>query len=328
MNSPLVTILLPTCNRRELLADAVRSALCQSLTDIELLVVVDGSADGTREYLASISGPRVRVHARENRGLCASLNEGIAMAAGRYVQILNDDDRLPPDSSAVMSRFLDEHPDVAAVFGENVVIDSAGMRRRRIRVTNGRRHVARMGVEWHWSKPMFRREIVEKIGGFNREYDRVEDVDFFIRLRAAAPIALLPVPVYEYRVHAGSSSVERMHAFILPALAMRLANMAAGRIGPRELTKKKVYEEYVRLPCLYRHPEIARKVIEIARERREPFAAGLERYFRFMNSPVGRLTTRIRFAARGLWRRIMRGIWDILVMFIKRKEYISFPYCP
>lgn len=90
---PVVSVVIPTFNRQNLMLRAVRSVLNQSFSNYEIIVVVDGSKDGTPEALQAIGDDRIRVLVhRENRGAPAARNTGIKAATGAYIAFLDDDD--------------------------------------------------------------------------------------------------------------------------------------------------------------------------------------------------------------------------------------------
>jgi glycosyltransferase involved in cell wall biosynthesis len=302
--NPLVSILLPTYNRADLLKQALQSCFAQTLDDLEIVVVVDGSTDETMNYLATIKDKRLQVHYQENRGLSESLNTAMKFAKGKFYQILDDDDTLPPGSSKIMSDYLVNHPDVGTDFGELIVIGKNGKVRNCYRVTNAKKHLEMIGRVWHWSKPMMRREAAEKTGGFNNEFNNVQDVDYFIRLRSNVKLAMIQVPVYEYRIHPGSSMIERYYVFIIPALKMSLFHIDAGRISPNENTPKRLYSIYIKAACYTKkdkRAEILNQIIELAKQRKEPFVKSLIRKSHVFNTWLGRRWIRIGYLRNGLF---------------------------
>ena len=93
MSRPSVSVIIPAYNRREAIAGAVRSVLCQSFSDMEVLVVDDGSTDGTVEALSVVDDPRMRLIAHPtNRGVSAARNTGLHAATGDWVAFQDSDD--------------------------------------------------------------------------------------------------------------------------------------------------------------------------------------------------------------------------------------------
>lgn len=111
--SPLVSVVMPVFNEEERVAAAVRSMLSQSLTDLEVLVVDDGSTDATPARLAEIHDSRLHVVRLDaNVGRAAAKNHALDRAQGRYVAFMDADDESDPDRLEVQVAFLEDHPDV------------------------------------------------------------------------------------------------------------------------------------------------------------------------------------------------------------------------
>ena len=109
--SPKISFVMPTHNRIEWMPLCLESLLAQTEKDIEIVVVNDNSTDGTREYLESITDPRVVViHNEENQGGGKSRNIGMAAASAPIIAVCDDDDFYPEDRAAVTLRWFAEHP--------------------------------------------------------------------------------------------------------------------------------------------------------------------------------------------------------------------------
>ena len=118
---PLFTVVIPTYNRRDTVVEAVRSALEQTVADVEVIVIDDGSTDGTPSAIAAIGDERVHVIVQANGGAAAARNRGIADARGRYVAFLDSDDRFLPDHLADLLPLLAQGDDVVAY--SRVIVD-------------------------------------------------------------------------------------------------------------------------------------------------------------------------------------------------------------
>src|SRR6201999_835321 len=115
MNPPLVSVILAVRNGGSDLPKAIDTVLAQTFTDFELIVIDNGSTDGTSAFLKSIGDPRLRVVYRAEPGLAGALNEGIANARGRYIARQDHDDWALPNRMERQVQFLDAHPDHALV---------------------------------------------------------------------------------------------------------------------------------------------------------------------------------------------------------------------
>lgn len=125
---PTVTVLMSVHNGEAHLKEAVDSVLAQTWRDFELLVVDDGSSDGTPGVLAAFTDPRIRVVRQENRGLAAALNHGLDLARGRYVARMDADDVCLPQRLERQVAALEARPEVdvlgawAQLFGEREAV--------------------------------------------------------------------------------------------------------------------------------------------------------------------------------------------------------------
>ena len=135
MNQLAVTVIIPAFNAAKTLLEAVSSVLAQSITELECLVIDDGSKDDTlsiAESLAS-SDSRVRVLCHpnhENRGVAASRNLGLDEAKGEFIAFLDADDAWLPHKLAAQLDVLARRPDIGCVFGDVYVCDSPDPMRR------------------------------------------------------------------------------------------------------------------------------------------------------------------------------------------------------
>lgn len=111
---PIFSVVIPTYQRRDMVVAAVRSALEQSIALIEVIVIIDGSTDGTELALATIDDPRLRVFAQPNRGAAAARNSGVDKAKGRYIAFLDCDDRFLPHHLADLLALLQQGEQVVA----------------------------------------------------------------------------------------------------------------------------------------------------------------------------------------------------------------------
>ena len=114
MTAPRVSVLIPTYNRVGLVPGAVASVLEQTMEDFEIVVVVDGSTDGTADILRSkFNDARLRIVEQENRGLAQTRKSGVEAARGEFVALLDDDDRCLSRRLELQVRALDACPEAA-----------------------------------------------------------------------------------------------------------------------------------------------------------------------------------------------------------------------
>ena len=212
-----VSVVIPTHNRRALLAAAVDSALAQTAAPSEVIVVDDGSTDGTCAMLRDLYGARVRVERLDPRaGRSAARNLGWQRSRGDLVAFLDSDDRwLPTKLARQIPQFAD--PAVGLVHGHVGKIDLDGnvlTRETQAEVTQFRSAAARGygydGITQTWcrmytSAVVMRREILERTGGFDPQLDEFEDWDLFWRASLQCAVATVDDVVALHRVHAGNT---------------------------------------------------------------------------------------------------------------------------
>ncbi len=127
MNTPRVSVIIPTFNRARLVALTIDSVLAQTLHDVEVIVIDDGSSDETPAVLASYGG-RIRSVSQPNRGMNPSRNIGIAMARGEFLALLDSDDLWEPWKLALDVALMDRFPEAAFVFSDfSIMKDDFGI---------------------------------------------------------------------------------------------------------------------------------------------------------------------------------------------------------
>ena len=207
---PLVSVVIPTYNRERYLRDAVESVVAQTYDGWELLVVDDGSTDGTRRYLDEVGDSRVHGVLRGHCGHPGTLrNVGVRHARGSYIAFLDSDDVWLPDKLARQLADLEAHPDCGWGYSGYVHMDERGR-----------------GSEWRnphhpWTprggwiledvvaEPalialptvMVARDLFATVGGFDESLLRCEDVDLWIRLAEISAASVVPMPLVKVRVH-------------------------------------------------------------------------------------------------------------------------------
>ena len=212
--APLVSVLLAVSNGEKYLRAALESVLRQTVSDLELIVVDDGSTDATPEALAQVDDARMRVLRNDERlGLAASLNRGLDEARGRYVARLDADDIAFPRRLEQQLQRMVSGSSVAVVGSAVLDLDASGR--------PGMLHLMPFGpaaVRWAalFSSPFFHpsvlvdREVLERHGlRYDPEYLESEDYDLWTRLLAHAEGDNLTEPLVLYRVHPGQASQAR-----------------------------------------------------------------------------------------------------------------------
>ena len=204
-----VSVVIATRNRKELLAEAIASVRRQAGVRWELIVVDDGSTDGTWRWLTGLGEPAVRCFRSEIPAeRSAARNLGLAHAHGRFVMFLDDDDLLHDGALAVLVRALAAHADaVAAVGARRDWFVEEGYRRRDVHVRFSRRRDVFEELLFGWSavsgQNLIRTAVARDVGGYDGTIIPCEDRDLWLRLARRGPVVLRPETVMTYRVHRG-----------------------------------------------------------------------------------------------------------------------------
>lgn len=215
MNTPSVSVLLPVYNAEQFLSDAILSILEQTYGDFELLVIDDGSTDRSAEILRSYAAKdsRLKLLSRENRGLCATLNELIELAKGKYVARMDADDICEPDRFQRQVEFLDGHPEVVVVGGAIKQIDAAGRPIRTLIPPLEHDDIDAKNVVGHTSichpTAMIVTAKLRAVGAYDVAFEGAEDLDLWLRLAEVGKLTNLREPVLLYRLHEKSVSATR-----------------------------------------------------------------------------------------------------------------------
>jgi GT2 family glycosyltransferase len=226
--TPRVSVVMPVYNGEKYLTEAIVSVLGQTLEELELIAVDDGSQDRSLAILERVAraDARVRVVVNErNLGSSAAVNRGWQLARSPYVARLDADDIALPGRLARQVDFLDAHPSVAAVGGGAITIDGTGRRISAKRYPTNHRAIRstllRHNCLSHPSVTM-RRSALEAVGGY-RFRCAAEDYDLWLRLSERFELATVPEPVILYRLHLHQLSVSSLEHMARDALMVRAA---------------------------------------------------------------------------------------------------------
>ncbi len=208
---PTVTVLLPVFNSARYLREALDTVLQQTYTDLEVLVIEDGSTDASAAILGTLRDPRVRVirHAT-NQGLIRSLNEGLSEARGRYIARMDADDRMHPERIARQVAHMDAHPELAALATRVEFINADGDVTGHWDTDQACVTEAAIAAMMPRTNCIAHPSVMLRAADFQRlRYDPrqsgAEDWDLWLRSMAAGlRIAKLPDVLLQYRVHAAS----------------------------------------------------------------------------------------------------------------------------
>jgi glycosyltransferase involved in cell wall biosynthesis len=203
-DTPLVSALISTYNRAGFIEEAVRSVLAQTMTDLECIVVDDGSTDDTEQRLTSEFGDRIRYHKQPNGGAASARNTAVDMATGHYLAFLDSDDLWTEDHLAVQLQCFEEEPKLGLVYGEYHSYEGdtlVGTFPRR-EAPSGMAFAGLLSASLvQTSTTMVPADVARANGKFNEAYRIGDEYDFFLRISAHHPIRFLQQKLVTYRVH-------------------------------------------------------------------------------------------------------------------------------
>jgi glycosyltransferase involved in cell wall biosynthesis len=243
MSRPRVSVVMPVRNAARYLPAALVSILDQTLADWELVAVDDGSTDATPDILAGWGDPRLRVARNQTSlGVAGALNVGLGLAQGEYVARQDGDDLSRPERLAKQAAYLDAHPEAGLVAGLAHWIDQEGR-------SLGRRQEPQSPTLLAWrllmvnpvshGTVMFRRALVQDLGGYDPAFEGAEDYELWSRLARRAGLAQLPEELVDYRVYEDSYSNQkyRRHQDLGDLVRQRKLSLFLGREIPLALAR-------------------------------------------------------------------------------------------
>ena len=232
-----VSVVIPVHNGERYLAEAIESILSQTFRDFELLIVDDGSTDGSRAVMERYArqDARIRILCQANRGVSAAGNRGLAEARGEWVARLDADDLFLPEKLERQLAFVRRYPDVRIAGTLGHFINGAG-RFIGLVSTDGPFTRAQFEAMTARGEPVFfvhsstlmHRETVLAVGGYREQFVQAEDVDLWLRMAERGHLLLkMPEPLLLYRLHGASLTMSRnaeqklQHRWVMACAAAR-----------------------------------------------------------------------------------------------------------
>ena len=249
MSAPLVSAIIPVYNHDRFVIDCLESVRSEGYSNLELLVLDDGSKDGSFAKVQAWMEAhkdcfaKVRAWTQPNAGVCRTLNRLIAEATGEFVTMVASDDRLLPGGIQARVSLLQAHPDWLLVFGDAQTIDGSGHvlhtstlkahRADLAALANPRRMPFELLLRWSLPGPVYlaRRSAWDPVLGVG-PYDEslfLEDRDFYLRLLSHQAVGFLPQPVAQYRVHGSNACKDPARRPVLRETLARSAELNIDR---------------------------------------------------------------------------------------------------
>ncbi|MGO9208895.1 MAG: glycosyltransferase family 2 protein [Terriglobales bacterium] len=229
---PLFTIGMPVYNAMPYLPEAVESVLRQTYPHFELLIINDGSRDGSLEYLRSLQDPRIRIVSQENRGLTATLNRMLEEARAPWLVRLDADDVASPERLALVAGGLERHPAAGMLYSraKHYGHVSAMAAARSTEGTPAKlRELTRAGylLSLVHSSVVLNVARTRALGGYRFDL-HIEDLDLWWRMALRHDIVFIPQVTVQYRLNNDSvciNNLQRLLANTLFAQYLLLSNL-------------------------------------------------------------------------------------------------------
>jgi len=204
-----ISVIIPTFNRKKTLGRAIQSVSNQSLSPFEILIIDDGSNDGTKEWVKE-SFQDIKYIYQNNQGVSSARNKGIKYAYGDWVAFLDSDDEWLPNKLYEQVKAIGSNPEIKFFHTNEIWI------RNGVRVNQMKKHKKYGGYIFEKcldicrvspSSVLIKKEIFDDIGTFDESLRVCEDYDLWLRITSKYPVVFLDIPlIYKYGGHAGQLS--------------------------------------------------------------------------------------------------------------------------
>jgi glycosyltransferase involved in cell wall biosynthesis len=209
-HEPMVSVVVPAYNAARTMEATLRSVLRQTVDDLELIVVDDGSNDSTSEIARSMDDGRLRLLRQRNAGHASARNTGIAAARGRYVAVVDADDLWLPQKLERQLAVFDDCPEVRALHGSAVFVDDSLQPLFLAPSPEGSNDLLDVlcfrGLAAMMVTLIIERTLLEQIGGFDSSLIILQDWELAIRLARLGELYSTSEPLVLYRLHPGNQS--------------------------------------------------------------------------------------------------------------------------
>lgn len=222
---PIVSVIIPAYNAEKTILATLKSVQKQTFSDIELIVIDDGSTDRTIELTNTLQDPRIKVFSYQNSGVSVARNRGIQQAIGDFISFIDADDLWTIDKLQLQLEALQKTPDAGVAYSWTTFVDEKG------NVLYKQEPVFHEGNVYpqllvgnfilNGSNVLIRRQFVESVGGFHAPLKYAEDWEFYIRLSTLCHFVLVPKHqiIYLRSSQSATSKVDVMEKEIVSQIA-------------------------------------------------------------------------------------------------------------
>lgn len=239
-----VSVIIPSYNRAHLIGETIESVLRQTFSDLELIVVDDGSTDNTAEIVRAYDGP-IRYVFQNNQGRSRARNAGYNLSQGEYVCFLDSDDVLAPQMLEQLVALLDSNDELGFAYSDYQFVDQSGALLPKPEVFRAhplqRGNIFRHLLYFDFIPPstvLARSSSIEDAGLFEPSLEPAEDLDWLLRMSRRCATDYVAEPLCSFRKHEGSTSTTAIHESAVRVILKHLAD---------EATKQSLAENWRRI---------------------------------------------------------------------------------
>ncbi|MEM6752982.1 MAG: glycosyltransferase [Cyanobacteria bacterium P01_C01_bin.38] len=207
---PQISVVVPAYNSQNTISETITSVLQQTFSDFELIVINDGSTDGTLEILSGVKDARLKVYSYPNGGLPTARNRGILRARGEFISFIDADDLWTPDKLELQLQALQKNPQAGVAYSWTICMGNNG------KSFHPGVSESFQGNVYHnllignfiasGSNVLIRKQAIESVGYFDESLKSCEDWDYWLRLAPKWDFVVVAKPQIIYRLSSGAMS--------------------------------------------------------------------------------------------------------------------------
>lgn len=209
INSPLVSIIIPCFNSEDFISECINSILDQDYTNIEIIVIDDGSTDHTVNQLKKYEN--IHVVQQRNQGACVARNKGLSLSKGKYVKFLDSDDLLEPFTIGKQVQLAESLDNNTIVYGDYYLLEGNKKKYTNTSLPDGGQTELLILHDILTSTPLHRKWMLDKINGFDERFKNGQEWNLHIRLSSEGYFFYhQPISLFCYRIHQSPSRITTM----------------------------------------------------------------------------------------------------------------------
>ncbi len=233
-SQPLISVVMAVYNAEQTVAEAIKTILKQTYPHFELILIDDGSTDGTADILRNFVAQDDRIHliSQKNMGLTCSLNTGLQVAKGKFIARLDADDHACPRRLEKQVELMEENPDIVLcgtncdnIFGNGMTSEWG------YKTEENLKDSISFKTPFAHSTAMFRADTARQLGGYDESFVTSQDMEFWIRLSEQGRVVMLAEPLVKRHILSSSVSIKRRWRQTYDAFRARWIHNPNRRIG-------------------------------------------------------------------------------------------------